>query len=380
MPIKPVTVETQASQLTPEKLTAPQVFRNQETGWPLIQIGFLDFDANHGFTQSLGGGDCHEMNLPLYGLALLLAEADKRLKIKDHSGGKMSLDEFKDLAKANSGYSIDSTKLGIKIISGHNKNGQTSKITLSEGIAEDIDQFIYEICRFPDSFKKFVKFAPIGTSMLKEQFISPDKLLERIQSKDSTVLFEGQLYVDLGQFLDKLSANNDVKEHFRAIFKVDEYQELLKSVQPSADSFDYTIHQQAKSADEKQPITMAQLKKWIQAEAQESSKDMEQKSQLAQELREYIKKLEDIQESSATLTLGKQKNQTILAIQRICHILIDELAKPDSGSVGEILKKISSDADLNKYYMQFIKDETASKIIEKFTTIQFSHRPPNTTL
>ncbi|WP_131793423.1 hypothetical protein [Legionella brunensis] len=189
----------------------------------------------HKYEHALGGGKCHYFHIGAFNLASLLAKIPGKMTVSASYGQKR---EREHLKADNIGMFLDSFKvqhhlLGITITSESGAYGKVLSVTCPEGDASNLERPLWDVFSFAVKPKS-------GLSDIGGWKESPGHTEDEIKAgirEDVAVFSGGQIFIDLGEFLDKEVKDPQIKDFFKTIFKVDEFialKEENKEFKPKA--------------------------------------------------------------------------------------------------------------------------------------------------
>ena len=214
----------------------PLMPRNLNTGWPLIQASLfsVDPDDSEQYIPILGGGRCHDMNIGTFNFATLLAKLPGPMDIE--IADELSTDQIsikKELLRPEciemflSGYSAHHKTTGITITSYKGMYGPEVNIVVPEGNSKSLGDklgFLFQFAIRSDDSTDSMNFAEYSTSI---NFTSSH--IQSVVKRDVAIFSNGQIYIDLGEFLKTSGIDSEAMEYLNAVFGVDSLQMLLKS-------------------------------------------------------------------------------------------------------------------------------------------------------
>ncbi|HGU7315425.1 TPA: hypothetical protein ACNBB3_000930 [Legionella pneumophila] len=207
----------------------PTVPRNSKTGWPLLQLSMLSPSISINQTQKyehvLGGGKCHYFLIGAFNFASLLAKVPGKMTVTGNNGKQLTREQIKadNVGLFLNEFEIRHHALGITISSGSGAYGKKLSVQSPAGSDE-----LYKALFIKVPFEFAVKRGS-GLSAIGNWKDSPGHTAKQIQegiNDDVAVFSEGQIFVDLGEFLDREIQNPELKEMLKTAFQVDEFLKL----------------------------------------------------------------------------------------------------------------------------------------------------------
>lgn len=241
MPVMPISEDQQAPLLEdynrgrrrPEII--PWVQRNATTGWPLLQISLFSIspDDKDRYEPALGGGKCHSINIGAYNLAVLLSKIPGPIEIGSAGGlrGRGVIDPRKlrveRIGDFLAGYRFHHRHTGISIVSATQGYGQMVTMTVPEGQSEALQGPINNVFAFA-----FLKDQPLDQiAGWNTNSYSIQEIQDALDHEVAT-LSNGQIFIDLGMFLEQAVNDPEITSYFRDIFKVDAFSQLFTLAKP----------------------------------------------------------------------------------------------------------------------------------------------------
>lgn len=202
----------------------PLVPRNAATGWPLFQVSLFSPLNDQKYGLVLGGGKCHYFHIGAFNLASLLTKIPGAMEIEGNYQEKKDRVQLKadNVAMFLETFAVEHRSLGIKIDSKAGRYGKVLSIKCPEGdpikLAEALEA-VFSFC-----VKKKSGLIDIGTSWGEEQdTIFTEEQIRSGINENTAIFSEGQIFVDLGKFLQQAVADEDLEGYFKGVFKVDEF-------------------------------------------------------------------------------------------------------------------------------------------------------------
>ncbi|WP_203110779.1 hypothetical protein [Legionella bononiensis] len=201
----------------------PLIQRNSTTGWPLLQVSLFSPSTNdtQRYEHALGGGKCHFFYIGAFNLACALAKIPGPMEI---TAGYGQTAKREQLIADNVGLFLDSFSIkhqGINttIASDSGAYGKTLTVQCPEGDSSKLQFALFDVFRF--AVKKGSTISDIG--LWKDVPGYTEREIRENINDDVAVFAEGQIFVDLGEFLEQQVKDKDITEFFKHLFKVDEF-------------------------------------------------------------------------------------------------------------------------------------------------------------
>ncbi|MGE3920642.1 MAG: hypothetical protein AB7F64_06835 [Gammaproteobacteria bacterium] len=218
----------------------PKVIRNYETGWPLLQISLFSpvFENETGhirYENALGGGKCTYMPIPAYFLAIPVSKIPGELNIQFKSVyGTFEVDPKRfagSISRAINGYTVNHHSANIEIAMMGSGYGKSLTIKIGTNECRDCNpdyMRLFDNANFyvRDPSKKFYlkTFDTTGENTI----YSEQEFIRGLDPKKA-IFYQGQVFLDLGGFLEDELKIPEILNHFKNLFKVDEFLKLKKS-------------------------------------------------------------------------------------------------------------------------------------------------------
>ena len=201
----------------------PLVLRNQETGWPLLQVSFFTSTGDGRYEPALGGAKCHDFPIPHFCLAMLFAHVDgAKSAIDSFRKEKITMNEFglHNMVKLLYGFEFTHTHYGITIATHSSQLGKET--TLSLGIDEAAAKVLSRALH--DAFDK--SLLPTAKNNIKQfgAFDNPNNpnyakysaaTLRAAVNPDCSVFYNGNLFIDLGLLIQDKACREFLKQVFK---------------------------------------------------------------------------------------------------------------------------------------------------------------------
>lgn len=245
--------------------TIPLVPRNQESGWPLLQVSLFSLSASatepDKFGHALSGGTCRSMNIGAFNLASLLAKLPGRIDIELLNGEKLKRDEIRVecIGKFMEGYQVFHRQSGVSLSSSRSAYGEY----ISVGIP-DADTNAFE-----SALNGIFSFAQLGSDTIPEYSRSwgdtrtyTAEEIQTVINNEVAVFTNGQIFIDLGAFLERSVNNAAITAYFKAIFKVDDFLTLWSGTPSLPATMDTKLPIELNLLNEESPLERSlQIKK-----------------------------------------------------------------------------------------------------------------------
>lgn len=207
----------------PRTKTIPLVDRNAQTGWPLLQVSLFTPSVadTQRYEHALGGGKCHYFYIGAFNFASMIAKVPGKMTVTGNYEAPKDVNDLKidNVAMFLEKFSVHHHVLGLKITSESGAYGKTLDVICPEGNPDKLRQGLDYSFSF--AMRSGAKMTSIGA--WKD---SPSLSKEEIQdgiNEEVAIFSGGQIFVDLGEFLEQKVKDPELKEYFKTIFKVDEF-------------------------------------------------------------------------------------------------------------------------------------------------------------
>lgn len=222
----------------------PLVLRNQASGWPLLQVSFLSPTESGAYTPALGGGKCHDFNIPLLGLAILLAQVQgkKTITIQNkqlNNINQFNFDNIYNLDILNQ-FTFTHNQIGITLELNHNGFGVVSTITTPDENDDSGTKLANAMWHILGKVTNNIVPMITGWNDKPYDHVTSSTINQHIE-KDQAIFHHGQVFVDLGLLLtnEKLGLSTEFIDYMRNIFKVNEFNQLnFPTPRPSSEEQD----------------------------------------------------------------------------------------------------------------------------------------------
>lgn len=246
----PVSIEAQTAFLSSlsgaETNSIPMMLRNQQTGWPLLQVSYLIPTAQGQYEPALGGGKCHFLPVAIFAFAALIANLSGKREISSSvwrlNQDDSNLGEF-NLSHAYlflSSFHMQHKKLGVSVQMEEVVYGKQAQIDIAA--VDDRKQTLCLTERLHHALSNAVSFYMRQTAAWDGSGFAADQYDEREiwarLNRDYATFYNGQIYVDLGLYLQssKIDAriddseipavSSEIMNFLSSIFKVKEFDNL----------------------------------------------------------------------------------------------------------------------------------------------------------
>ena len=200
----------------------PLVLRNQQTGWPLLQVTFFTAIGDGRYEPVLGGEKCHNFPIAHFCFAMLLAHADGTKSATDYYHNKVTMNQFSlhNIQALLDGFEFKHNHYDLTITT---KKGSYGKETTLNAISDDaLSKTLYDALY--SAFEKSLKAAYKGTisqisgrddpANPNHEKYSTDTIRSAI-NPECAIFYNGNIFIDLGL----LSQDKAYKEYLETIFK-----------------------------------------------------------------------------------------------------------------------------------------------------------------
>lgn len=209
----------------------PLVPRNLDTGWPMLQVSLFSAvqasDHSIKYENMLGGGKCHAFITGAFNLAHLISKISGPMDITHSSNEKAERNQLNanNINLFLDGFSIHHKLSGLKISSKSSGYGKTLEVQIPQGDSSNLIMALLKTFNFavkPQS----------GVSDFSGWQDSSTYTEEDIQNAitEFATFQNGQIFIDFGAFLEQQVKDKEIIEYFKIMFKVDEFQNLKKSI------------------------------------------------------------------------------------------------------------------------------------------------------
>lgn len=213
-------IEEHNAKLTP-KQQIPIVPRNQTTGWPLLQVGMLTHVVgSDNYGTVVGGEKCHSFNFPHYFLALLLT----KLHVGKLKESDIAQDLGSQMGKYGNRYSVmrETPNLEVTVKSVMGYPSYQCHI-----VGQDLSALFMKTksIYFKQEINFFSYNDPNRYGEIEESY-SEKQILDAIDP-NFAIFHNGQVFVDLGKFLEGEKVDKEVIELFESLFQVKAFKEQV---------------------------------------------------------------------------------------------------------------------------------------------------------
>ena len=205
----------------------PLIPRNVDTGWPLLQVSFLSpsMRVQGEYEPALGGGKCHSFHVEAFNFSALLTKISGPIEIIGDHGQKIDKKNFSidSVHKFMKTFHMQHKGIGFMIDS--NAGGYGRSLTIEQCPAGDADKFAVCLERCADfAYRLGCELPLIGPwdRGLNIPSYTEADIISRI-NPDVAVVVGGQVFIDLGKFLQQKVQDEELMDYLQTIFKVDEF-------------------------------------------------------------------------------------------------------------------------------------------------------------
>lgn len=204
----------------------PLIPRNYETGWPLLQVSLFTPTVSETplYEHALGGGKCHYFYIGAFNFACLLAKIPGKVEILGSYGHKAEPEHLKvdNVGMFLDGFVFHHKAIGIKISSESGAYGKTLTVECSEGDSSKLRGALDNSFSF--ALRKGAQMSAVG-GWRDSPALSASEIKDSL-NEDVAVFSNGQIFVDLGQLIDHLVKDPEIKEYLATVFRVNEFLDL----------------------------------------------------------------------------------------------------------------------------------------------------------
>lgn len=209
----------------------PLLLRNENSGWPLLQISLFS-PADDGYTPVLGGGDCMFLSIPAFFFSKLFADAYKGGHYSTHQHSFTSgTDALYHLRDIKGGYSFEHKRLGIAVkeTMGMYKS-RMLHFTIGEHSVSDKLRLAlsHNIDRLLGGEDATIQNFSLSRDNTYSLIYKEEQLLEACKPGE-TIFYQGQYFVDLGKLLNDCGLDGESIEYLQTIFKVVEFKKAKQA-------------------------------------------------------------------------------------------------------------------------------------------------------
>lgn len=209
----------------------PLVQRNLNSGWPLLQVSlFTPNDVNSKeveYVPALGGGKCHYVDLAAFTFAELLIRIPGKI-VASSGYGNVLKEKFNanNIGNFLDGFRFKHNALKITINSTIGPYGKILEISFPVGDSTKLKNVLCDAYDF--AFAKGGYVTNFGT--YKQDKAYPSAHIQKMLDNENAIFLNGQIFIDIGRFLDEKVKDEEIKEFLQGIFKVNEFLELANSI------------------------------------------------------------------------------------------------------------------------------------------------------
>lgn len=204
----------------------PLITRNYETGWPLLQVSLFTPTVSEipMYEHALGGGKCHYFYIGAFNFACLLAKIPGKMEILGSYGHKAEPEHLKvdNVGMFLDGFVFHHKAIGIKISSESGAYGKTLTVECPEGDSSKLREALDDSFSF--ALKKGAQMSAVG-GWRDSPALSASAIKDSLDD-DVAVFSNGQIFVDLGQLIDRVVKDPEIKEYLATVFRVNEFLDL----------------------------------------------------------------------------------------------------------------------------------------------------------
>lgn len=206
----------------------PLVPRNLKSGWPLLQVSFFSVVPNSSnpikYEPALGGGKCHVFYVGAFCLAGLLSKVPGKVMLNDKvipEEDKYSL-SLSNVEGVLDEFTFKHVHSGIEIIQGSGGYGKTLEVKIPEGDSVKLRRELSDT--FDYALKNGRGLRSFGNYQNNIRY-TEEEIKNRLKT-EAAIFQSGQVYIDLGMFLEEIVKDNEITDLFKQMFKVDEFLEI----------------------------------------------------------------------------------------------------------------------------------------------------------
>lgn len=326
----------------------PFVLRNAKTGWPLFQVSFFSPEFKDGtlvYSYALGGGNCHIFLNGAFGFAHMISKVSGPLLITGNSAKERRREQliFDNARLFLNSFNVVHLGLGIGISLEYGPYGKLLKVNFThvEGDSQKLLNALYGSFRFA-----------MSESSQMEEFVGYEKNLHYTKEQiinhinpEVAVFHNGQIFVDLGEFLEKSVQDEQLKNYLGSVFKVDEVAEAYPMWMSKA-----VLEQEVELKQEQQLKQQMQLR----MEEEQARKALEEKNLQEKMLKLFegsvlFKKIQIMKDYGQSLNdSGVAKGAQVIE-------LADQFIQKAKKFVTEQAVKPKDELELQAYQVEFKK-------------------------
>lgn len=198
----------------------PLLIRNLKSGWPLLQVSLFTPTNTNLFTHALGGEKCHFFFVGAFNFGVLLTKIPGLIKFNGEEVPKKDVYKEINIGRVSSfldSFKIEHASLNISVSSTTGTYGKSIKITAPFKKKQLLESALSKPLEF--ALKPKEKLYAIGT-YTDHEYTKED--IEEKLDPDVAIFYEGQVFIDLGCFLEQ-TVNQEIKDFFHNAFKVDKF-------------------------------------------------------------------------------------------------------------------------------------------------------------
>ncbi|MBA3536311.1 MAG: hypothetical protein H0T84_06865 [Tatlockia sp.] len=208
----------------------PLVIRNFNSGWPLLQVSLFSPKPDTNpmeYMPVLGGGNCHVVDVAALTLGELLTRIPGKIVVTTGATELKKEDiNPNKILKFLKGFKIEHSALKIVIQSNSGPYGKMLTVNFPKGTGdgEKLRNALWNSYAF--AFENGKCIGDFGKYENEESYTTQQ--FQNALNKEMAIFSNGQVFIDLGELLDKHVKDDKIKEYLQAIFKVDDFLELKK--------------------------------------------------------------------------------------------------------------------------------------------------------
>jgi len=237
MPVSFISEEEQTEKLSshnhgkPGHKRIPLVPRNLKTGWPLMQVSLLTAAETTGeirYEPVLGGGRCHYFDMGIFMLASLLSKVPGKVQMiaagmhNDSATVPREKINADNITAFLSNFNF-SHAIGINLSVFHGPYGLVIEANWNNEANRELHNIANGAYDFAIAPGKNI--SNFGTYRKNEKTYTTEEITDALNN-EIAIFKNGQIFVDLGNLLDSEKNGKELKEFFKNIFKVDEFNVL----------------------------------------------------------------------------------------------------------------------------------------------------------
>lgn len=213
----------------PEKI--PVMDRNAESGWPLFQVSLftpLEEDPTK-YEPALHGGNCSFFYFGAFGFAGLLTRIPGMIDVVGNFGSEHSIDKVRldQVGLFTEEFNIHHRHLGFRV---HSSMGGYGKSLSVDYPIKKSDRFASALSRaFSLALNDGDELLDIGIGEYLSSYTAEQ--IEAAVDPAVAIFSEGQIFADLGKFLEEYVNEPHLTDYFKQIFKIEEFMALKMSAE-----------------------------------------------------------------------------------------------------------------------------------------------------